>query len=433
MKTAQTLKGFRDFTGEELRLRKAVFTLFEGLFQEYGFEALETPALEYAELLLDKYGEDEKLVYRFKDAGKRDVAMRYDLTVPTARVLAQHQHELGTPWKRYQIQPVWRADNTQKGRYREFYQLDADVFGASSMLVEAELLLLGNKALSQLGFESYVLRLNNRKILEAIAQYAGHQDAFSQIVQAIDKWDKRPPEKTADELQSIINDTEAVDRIMQLVSFTGTNSELLDHIEETLKDFTVGREGVDELRQILAMTGDPDWLRVDPKIARGLSYYTGPIWEWEIIDGDIGSVGSGGRYDKLVASLGGPDVPAPGTSFGIERLIDLIQERGMKLPYNRRIAQVLVSVFDKQFAHESLAIAEELRTHGLHVMLYPQARKLSKQLDYANKQQIPYVVIAGEDELASQSVLVKDMETGSQEEVHRAELANHLFLTLTNS
>ncbi|KXK27399.1 MAG: Histidine--tRNA ligase [candidate division WS6 bacterium OLB20] len=426
MNRPQTLKGFRDFFGDQLRLRKQVFNVFEQLFREYGFEGLETPALEYADVLLGKYGEDEKLVYRFTDSGERDVAMRYDLTVPTARVLAQYQHELPSPWKRYQIQPVWRADNTQRGRYREFYQLDADVFGSSEMMVEAELMLLGNKALSRLGFDSYRLRVNSRKVLNAIASYSGKPGKFADIVSAVDKWDKRTPEETRLDLINRLGDEQAADRVLQVVSVSGDNNEVLSTLSELLADIPEGVEGISEMREIVTLTGDPDWLAVDPVIARGLAYYTGPVWEWEISDGNIGSVGGGGRYDCLVASLGGPDMPAAGTSFGIERLLDIMQERNMSIAQGPITTQVLVTVMSEELAAASLAIAEELRDKGLTVSLYPQVRKLGKQLDYANKNSIPFVVIAGEDEVKADEVVLKDMTGGTQESVRRAGLADFI-------
>lgn len=419
---AQTLKGFRDFLGEDLLLRKKVFQIFEDTFKKYGYEPLETPALEYAEVLLGKYGEDEKLVYKFKDHGEREVAMRYDLTVPTARVFAQHRSNLKLPWKRYQIQPVWRADNTQKGRFREFYQLDADTFGSDSMTLEAEYLLLGIELFKKLGFESFRARINNRKLLNAIAEYAGHSDKFEQMVNVIDKWEKRSEAESVADLTSKFNgDDNATARVLECIKLDGSNQDKLSKLSEILKGITDADQGLAELKQIFVLIGETDKVVFDLTIARGLSYYTGPVWEWQIIDGNIGSVGGAGRYDKLVGSLLGEDVPACGCSFGIERIIEVIRERGMMNELMPSANRVMVTCFNEQTIKTNFELANKLRLEGFETTFYPEPKKLGKQLDYADEMRYGWVIVQGEDEIKENCLAVKNMFKKEQRKLNYQE------------
>lgn len=421
-KKARTLKGFRDFRGDELRIRKKVFSIFAEIFEKYGFEPLETATLEYADVLLDKYGEEEKLLYKFIDHGEREVAMRYDLTVPTARHMAQNRSLINLPWKRYQIQPVWRADNTQRGRYREFYQLDADVLGTDSMLADSEFILMGIEIMQTLGFKEFKVSINNRKILNAIAEYAGRPEKFTDVVYAIDKWDKRTPEETRTDLLERLRDeqydaqtiNQQIDKIFSCIELEGDNLEKLNKLSEILTETEEGQQGVNELKQIFELVGD-EFLEYDPTIARGLAYYTGPIWEWRIIEGNIGSVGGAGRYDKLVESLLGEEIPATGGSFGIERILDVMKERGMLEALNFRQEKVLVSLLDENLIKQTFAIAQKLREAGIATVLYPDAKPISKQFDYADKQGMDYVIIIGDDELRSEKVSLKDMKSGEQQ------------------
>jgi len=411
------LKGFRDFLPEDLQFRKQVFAVFEKIFQKYGYEPLETPTLEYWDILMGKYGEEEKLVYNFKDFGGRQVAMKYDLTVPTARVLAQYQDKIKLPWKRYQIQPVWRADNTQKGRFREFYQCDADCLGTDSMVADAEFITMAIEILNELGFQEFIIRINNRKILNGIAKYAGAEDKFYEIVYAVDKWEKRKPAETKDDLISRGLDEAQVDKIFSCLELMGSTSmEKLADLEKKLGEVEEGKEGIDEIRQIIELVGDEEKLKYDPTIARGLAYYTGPVWEITVIEGGVGSVAGCGRYDKLVSGFLGRDIPATGGSFGIERIIEVMKERDMKLSDEGESEKVMVANM-KGYTKEAFELAGKLREQGLIVSLYPDAKKLGKQMEYADKKGFASVYIIGEDEAKENTVQIKDMETGEQEVV----------------
>lgn len=422
MKTIQprTLKGFRDFLPEDMRIRQHVFSVFRSVFEQYGYEPLETPTLEYADILLGKYGEEaEGLMYRFTDRGDRDVAMRYDVTVPACRVLAQYQNDLPLPFKRYQIQPVWRAENTQKGRFREFYQCDADTFGTSSQLVEAEFIQMGIEALLQLGFKDVLVRINNRKIIDGIVKYAGASDEeFYSIVVAVDKLDKIGLEGVQKEMRNKGIAETVIERITEVITIP--QSEALERMETLLQSIPAAMEGIQELKdlfQYLTQANvDSRYYLFDTTIIRGLSYYTGPVWEFSITGGGVGSVGGGGRYDKLVELYSGKDIPAAGGSFGIERIIEIIKDRNM---LSEHIAtEVLVTVFGPEYVETSIRIADQLRKEGKRVLLYPDvSAKLEKQLKYADKKSIPYVVIAGKEEVTNKKYKLKNMKDWTVEEV----------------
>ncbi len=408
------LKGFRDFIGEQAWQRRQVMQIFIETFEKYGYEPLETPALEYFDILMGKYGEQEKLVYNFEDFGGRKVALKYDLTVPASRVMAQYSETLTMPWKRYQMQPVWRADNTQKGRFREFWQCDADTFGTASMIADAEYISMGMEIISRLGFKDFKVQLNNRKILNAIAEYSGRPEKFMDIVYVIDDWAKRTVEDNKAELMKRELSESETSKIVELMQKPFTNNdELLAFFAELLKDTQEGPEGVRELQEIVKLVNDPR-LEFTPSIARGLSYYTGPVWEWVITEGGVGSVGGCGRYDKLIGSFLGRDIPATGGSFGFERIMEVLTERGM-LPETKTKLQVLVTVFNENLISESFALAAKLREQGIATMVYPDAKALKKQFEFANKKGIPYVVIIGEDEIKSGTIALKDMLVQRQE------------------
>jgi histidyl-tRNA synthetase len=415
----RTLKGFRDFLPDDMRIRQRVFDTFRRIFEKYGFEPLETPVLEYADILMGKYGEEaEGMMYRFTDRGDRDVAMKYDLTVPASRVLAQYRNDLPLPFKRYQIQPVWRAENTQKGRFREFYQCDADTFGASSPTVEAEYVQMGIEAIHALGFTNVEVRLNNRKIIDGMVSYAGGtKEQFYAICIAVDKLDKIGAEGVAGEMRKKGIPEDTIEKVMSTIAITGTNDFILDELSRRLGGVAEAEEGIREMREMFrylrAAGVEERYWRFDPTIIRGLSYYTGPVWEFAIPDGGVGSVGGGGRYDKLVGTYLGQDVPAAGGSFGIERLIEIIKDRGLADTENA--IKVLVTVFSPETAERSVMIARKLRMEGYNVMLYPEAgTKLGTQIKYADKKGIPVVAIAGEDELNKGIYKLKDMKTGEE-------------------
>ncbi len=428
----RTLKGFRDFFGEELQQRKQIIGIIEQIFQKYGYEPLETPALEYFDILMGKYGEEEKLVYNFEDFGGRRVAMKYDLTVPTCRVLAQYPNKINLPWKRYQMQPVWRADNTQKGRFREFWQCDADVLGCKDTLAEAEYITMGIEILTKLGFKDFLVRINNRKILNAIAEYTGREDKFTDIVYAIDKWEKRPIEDTVTDLiQRGLTATEA-DKVVACVQSSEKDSlKALDRLAKLLKDTKDGLSGINELREIFRLTKNPRYLVYDSTIARGLAYYTGPVWEWTIIEGGVGSVGGCGRYDELVASFSGRDIPATGGSFGIERIIEVMRERDM-LPKATVTTKILVTVFNQDNALQSFEVANALREKGIATLVFPEYKSLGKQFEYASKKGIPFAVIIGEDEAKKKLVTLKTLTTREQEQLTLEELIAKLSINYGN-
>ncbi|MBN1331989.1 histidine--tRNA ligase [Candidatus Dojkabacteria bacterium] len=412
----RTLKGFRDFLPDKLRFRKAVFKVFEQTFEKYGFEPLETPALEYFDILMDKYGEEEKLVYNFEDFGGRRVALIYDLTVPTARVLAQYQNEIKLPWKRYQIQPVFRADNTQKGRFREFYQCDVDTFGTNSLIVDAEFIIITLEILEQLGFKDFKIRMNNRKILNAIAEYANNEDKFFEIIYAIDKWDKRSKDDTLKALIEKGLRPEDAEKAVKIVELSTNDSEgSLDKLEELLKDTKDGLVGIKEVREILKLVDDKR-LVYDGSIARGLAYYTGPIYEVTVADGGVGSVAGGGRYDEMIGTMTSRDIPASGISFGLERIIEVMMDRGSvekddlcKEQLSNEVEMVAVM---PGYEKEAFQLADKLRKECKKIFLYPDSsKKLKKQFEFADKKGFKKVYVLGENEIkAGSSPSVRELE-----------------------
>lgn len=420
--TPRTLKGFRDFLPSDMHIRSKVISVFRQIFEKYGYQPLETPTLEYADILLGKYGEEaEKLLYHFTDRGGRDVAMKYDLTVPACRVLAQYQNDIPLPFKRYQIQPVWRADNTQKGRFREFYQCDGDTFGSASMLADAEYVQMGIEVLQTLGFEGVIARINNRKFIDGLATYAGaNADQFYSICIAIDKLDKIGIEGVQAEMRKKQIGDEIIKKITEIISITGSTEEKIATLKTTMKGVAQAEEGLAELEELFSYLSsakvDPNTYLFDLTIIRGLTYYTGPVWEFVIKDGGVGSVGGGGRYDKLVGLYLGHDIPATGGSFGIERLIEVIKDREMFKGVGE--TPVLVTVFEPSLAPLALAVATALRSKGKSVVLYPDATaKLEKQLKYANKRGIEEVYIIGPEEAANNTVKLKNMKSGEQKTI----------------
>jgi len=418
------LKGFRDFIGDELRIRKAIFSIFEKTFESYGYEPLETPTLEYFDILMGKYGEEEKLVYQFKDNGGRQVAMKYDLTVPTSRVMAQYSNTLKLPWKRYQIQPVWRADNTQKGRFREFYQLDADTFGVESCIVDAEFIDLGIDIFKKLGFKDFKVRLNNRKILNGIAKYAGREDKLFDVIYAIDKWDKRAPEETRKDLKerlaSAQYSSEEISKQVDKIFSCIIND--LDKLSLILKGIAEGEQGITELKKIINYSVNKDYIVYDPTIARGLAYYTGPVWEFNIVEGGVGSVAGCGRYDKLVGQFTGRDIPATGGSFGIERIIEVMKDRNMLKGLLPDIDKIIVIALEENILNYAYDIANKIRKSGLNVMLYPKIRKLGDIITYALDKGFDKIVILGENEVRDGLFTIKNLASKEQKTVTYDEL-----------
>ncbi|MBA3724042.1 MAG: histidine--tRNA ligase [Candidatus Levybacteria bacterium] len=396
MKT-QTLKGFRDFLPQDARKRQFVISQLKTVFETFGFEPLETPTLEYEEVLAGKYGEEgEKLMYRFEDNGKRRVAMRYDQTVPLARVVAQYgsattpdgQPLLPMPFKRYQIQNVWRAENTQKGRYREFLQCDIDSVGLNSLAVDSEIVALVARALTVLGFQEYRILINDRRVFG---------DLPIEAIITIDKLKKIGADGVKKELVAKGFSEDALDKVQ--------NAQLPDSVREVIA--TAKKMGADESAIVF-----------EPTLARGLDYYTGMIIEVEIPQYTVGSVGGGGRYDNLLGLFSNKDFPAVGFAFGFDRIIEAMTEQNL-FPENLiATASVLVTVFGAEYTEASIEVAQTLRARGITTELWlEETTKMDKQLKYANQKNIPYVVVIGPEEIERKYVTLKNMKTRTQQQV----------------
>ncbi len=403
MKTVEpkTLKGFRDFLPQQARKRQYVVDTLKKVFESYGFEPLETPALEYEEILLGKYGEEgDKLMYRFTDNGDRKVAMRYDQTVPLARVVAQYQNELAMPFKRYQIQNVWRAENTQKGRFREFLQCDCDIVGTTSALSDAEVIATSAKALEKLGFTNYKILLNDRVVFSLLMQRESvlQEKELMPIVRAIDKIKKIGREKVLEEIIAIGIPTERATYILQAIE-TQESTQRLSEVMEYLTELGVEKNKFEFL----------------PTLARGLDYYTGLIFEIEIDGYSAGSVCGGGRYDELIGMFTGKQIPAVGFAFGFDRLMEAMDELGL-FPNELSVTKVLVTIFSPELKEKSLETASFLRSKNINTEFYPDVNaKMEKQLKYADQKGIPYVVIIGPDEAKNNTLTLKDLKKRTQE------------------
>jgi histidyl-tRNA synthetase len=447
----QPARGMRDFLPEDVRKRDYVIGVIKDVYERYGFEPLETPAVENIETLTGKYGEEgSQLIFKIlkrgvhEGTGEADLALRYDLTVPLARVVAEYRDKLPKFFKRYQIQPVWRADRPARGRFREFYQCDVDVLGSHSMLVEAEICAAASEVLVKLGFNDFCVRLNHRKVLTGILGIAGVSlDKHDAALIALDKLDKIGSDGVKKELSARGIDESAGDRLLGFFSDLSSlehaaeiaaedNAQLafskaaLGRIVEFVKDNEVGAQGVDELQSIMEFAdamGIAQRIKIDPSLARGLSYYTGAIMEISVKD-LAGSLGGGGRYDNLVGMFLGQEVPACGFSLGLERILVVMNERNMFPAWlDSSPADVMVTIWNKESVGESIKLAHELRAAGLRVDLYLEADKLGKQFKYASSLRIPFVAVIGEDEQAKGLVALKDMQSGEQRAVPRAEVA----------
>jgi len=414
-------KGARDFLPEVMHQRLAVIETIREVFRQFGFEPLETPAFERIETLTGKYGDEtDKLMFRIHKRGRNvtpgecDLALRYDLTVPLARFLAMHR-ELRLPFKRYQIQPVWRAERPQKGRFREFYQCDVDIAGSTSPLADAECVAVAHAGIGALGFDKYTIRINDRRILSTYARRCGATDLRGEldVLIAIDKLDKIGRDKVEDEVRERGYDPAGLTALWAAAQVDATDaSAVLDVLDAELD--ASGREGVATLRQVLkhavAMGVDPSRIRVDPALARGADYYTGPVFEATLDDGDVGSIAGGGRYDGLVGALSGRDLPAVGVSLGLERLLVLMEERGM-FPEQPTAAEVLVTVFNDDTVQAAARTATALRAQGVSAELYVGDSRLKSQLKHGNKRGYPWVVLVGPDEVADGVITLKNTRT----------------------
>lgn len=444
-------RGMRDILPQRMIQRRYVIGIIEEIFQRFGFEPLQTPALELSETLMGKYGpEAEKLIFDARHReGKEALSLRYDLSVPLSRVVAMYP-ELVKPFKRYQIAPVWRAERPQKGRYREFYQCDADIVGTRSMLADAEIIAVIHTILSRLGFKHFVLKLNNRKVLTAIGQYSGvPSEQLGSLYRTIDKFDKIHVEGVMKEFGDL-GLRYAMDRMWDLFRIAEENissEEKLIRLSSAFIDWKQGdnthdaivnpvaAEGIRELTELLGFLSEQgvprDVVQVDFLMVRGLEYYTGPIYETVVTEPKIGSLTGGGRYDELIGLFTNRSLPATGTTVGIERIIDVMEELQMfPREVGRTVTEVLVTVFDNERREDSLHIANELREAGINTEVWYDTESLGKQLKYAAGKGIPYAVIVGPDEVAAGAATLRDLTSGEQSKVDRAQLARQLNLKL---
>jgi len=382
----QTLKGFRDFLPREERKRQYVISTLKDVFESYGFEPLETPALEYEEILSGKYGDEgDKLMYRFEDNGEREVALRYDQTVPLSRVVAQYQNDLPMPFKRYQVQPVWRAENTQKGRFREFLQCDIDTVGTTSVLSDAEILAIINDSYEALGFQGFTILVNDRTLFADLSQKA---------IIAIDKLKKTDKESVKKELETLGVDPKKLDSLIE-----SSTPEKLGKIVNKAIEF-----GVDEKR-----------IKFEPTLARGLDYYTGIIIEVEIDGYTVGSTGGGGRYDNLIGMFAGKQIPAVGFAFGFDRIIEAMEEQKL-FPKDLITTHALVTIFSPNLLDKSLELSYMLRAKNIPTELYlDESVKMEKQLKYADMKGIPFVLIIGPEEAKAKKITLKNLKTRDQQ------------------
>ncbi len=428
-------KGMRDILPEKMILRRHVMATVEQVFTEFCFEPLITPSVELREILLGKYGSDaEKLIYMVEHpGGKEKLALRYDLSVSLSRVIAQYPN-LPKPFRRYQIAPVWRAERPQKGRYREFWQCDADIVGCSSMLADAEIVALTYAVLKRLGFEQFIIVLNNRKTLTGIGQYAGvPEKQLPGLYRSIDKLEKLGVDGVRGELRKAGLDAPTADRLLELLrpAADEAGQAILDDLRGKLADYPLALEGIAELEELVSYLPSlgvaENFYRVDLAMVRGLSYYTGPIFETLVEKPRIGSITGGGRFDGLVGMFSTQSYPATGTTIGIERIIDVMEELNMFPPdVGETLSQVLVTVFGADLLNESLKLLTELRGSGLYCELYYGTAPLGTQIRYALKKGIPLVVIVGPDELATAQVTARDLRAKSQTQVARSDVASVL-------
>src|SRR5258708_284813 len=405
----QLLKGFRDFLPEEKRSRDFVMRKITDTFERFGFDPIETPTLEYKETIMGKYGDEaDKLVYEFKDKGDRDVALRYDQTVPTARVIASYQNDLPMPFRRYQTQNVFRADKPQKGRYREFTQCDIDIFGSTDPLSDAEILACTYAAYKSVGFVNVVLRVNDREILiSTLSPFATEQVSVFSIIQSLDKLDKMSRDDVQCELEKKGLTKEQASACMMAIE----NVEPSQKLSQILK-----------LAQDLGV--DSQSLEFSPTTARGLDYYTGMIFEVRIPGYEVGSVGGGGRYDNLINDLSGLNMPAVGIAFGFDRTVEAADALGLLAKQDAK--RVLVTVFDENFEEDAAKLANTLRGQGISTELYPRRADLSKQLKYADKKGIQYAVVWGSQERDAGLATLKDLKSGVQQKLTIQDLVSFL-------
>ena len=442
-------KGTRDFSPVEMAKRNYIFDTIREVYDLYGFQQIETPAMENLTTLMGKYGEEgDKLLFKILNSGDflhgmtaDEVAntstlklaskfcekgLRYDLTVPFARYVVQHREELTLPFKRYQIQPVWRADRPQKGRYREFYQCDADVVGSESLLNEVELMQIVDTVFSRFGVR-VCIKINNRKILTGIAEMIGQADKIVDITVAIDKLDKIGLDAVNAELAADGIPADAIEKLQPIINLTGTNEEKLETMRKVLADSEIGLKGIDEVSFILSkLSSLNNAIELDLTLARGLNYYTGAIFEVKALDVQIGSITGGGRYDNLTGIFGMPGLSGVGISFGADRIFDVLNQLDLYPKEAVNATQLLFVNFGEREADFCLQTLAKVRAAGIRAEIYPDAAKMKKQMAYANAKQIPFVAIVGESELAEGKVNLKNMTTGEQSLIDADKILEYL-------
>lgn len=446
------VKGTRDFSPAEMSKRNYIFNTIKEVYALYGYQQIETPSLETLQTLMGKYGEEgDKLLFKVLNSGdflnkvsdeelqERNVlklaskicekGLRYDLTVPFARYVVMHHDEIQFPFKRYQIQPVWRADRPQKGRYREFYQCDADVVGSDSLLNEVELMQIVDEVFTRFGVR-VLLKINNRKILTGIAEVIGAADKIVDITVAIDKLDKIGLEGVNQELANAGIDADAIEKLQPIISLQGTNEEKLKTIGKVLKDSEIGLKGVEEVSYILKVlksVGLHHEIELDLTLARGLNYYTGAIFEVKALDVEIGSITGGGRYDNLTGIFGKPGLSGVGISFGADRIYDVLHALNLYPKETIGSTKLLFINFGDQETAYCLPLVNEARQQGVSTELFPDAVKMKKQMSYANAHEIPYVALAGENEMKENKITLKDMRSGEQKLLSKDDLIPFLL------
>jgi histidyl-tRNA synthetase len=444
-------KGTRDFSPAEMVKRNYIFETIKEVFRLYGFQPIETPAMENLSTLMGKYGEEgDKLLFKILNSGDfisnvtdellteknsnkltskiSEKGLRYDLTVPTARFVVQYQNEITFPFKRYQIQPVWRADRPQKGRYREFYQCDVDVIGSNSLLNEVELVQIIDDVFTRLKIGTEV-KINNRKILSGIAEVIGENSRIVDITVAIDKLDKIGLEKVNAELAEKGVTAEAIENLQPILALKGSTAEKVSQLEQILLNSEIGLKGIAEIKKLFGYLDNLQLntgFELDLTLARGLNYYTGAIFEVKARDFEMGSICGGGRYDDLTGIFGLPNVSGVGVSFGAERIYDVLLQANLFPQHSTETTKVLFVNFGEKEEAYCLPVLAEIRKNGINAEIFPDNAKMQKQMTYANKKNIPFVVLAGETEMQSKKFTLKNMETGKQNSVSAEELINIL-------
>ena len=446
-------KGTRDFSPAEMARRNYIFDTIKSVFRKYGYQQIETPAMENLSTLMGKYGDEgDKLIFKILNSGDflskvdqqklttqnsqlitaeiSEKALRYDLTVPFARYVVMHQNEITFPFKRFQVQPVWRADRPQRGRYREFYQCDADVVGSDSLLNEAEFVMIYDEALGKLGLKDFTIKLNNRKILSGIAEIIDKSDNIIDLTVAIDKLDKIGLDGVTKELLERGFTQADIEKIKPVILLQGTNEAKLASLRDTLAKSETGLKGCDEVETVLNYIANCPLktakLELDITLARGLNYYTGAIFEVKTNEVAMGSIGGGGRYDDLTGMFGLKGLTGVGISFGADRIYDVMDELNLFPAAASQGTQVLICCFDKDGEQYALPLLQQLRAKDVYAELYPAGTKIKKQMEYANNKQIPYTVLIGSEEMQSGLLAFKNMASGVQEKLSAKEIVSRL-------